>query len=165
MSTLPNDAESHEDPGPRTIRFWLGLLVVIMLIVQVGSVTWAWSEWYHADLTDSKAMHFYTHWFVVALVTALLAMLFIVGGAGLILNFSWAWRIIFLGAILQILATVCLQLWEATLVESLIEEAGKHPPGRGWMTAIIGVVAWNIVPVGILVLAAAGRKYAAMHRA
>jgi hypothetical protein len=97
-------------------------------------------------------MRVYWHRFAVTLLNLALAMVFIIGGAGLILNFDWAWRVIVAGAALEILATVVTQVWEA----SLLAPAG-YPPGRALLGAIIGIVAWSIVPVGIWVLGTAGR--------
>ena len=141
----------------RAVRILTGVLVMLWLFVQVGAIVVAFVQWHDTDLSDLQddpaEAALYTHRFGVALGTAVLVMLFVAGEAAIILNLGWARQLVFLAAILQILTTVGTQIWEATLP---VPEG--YPASRNIMMAFIGVVVWNILPVAILVFAAAWKQ-------
>jgi hypothetical protein len=97
-------------------------------------------------------MRVYWHRCAVAVLSLSLAMISIVGGAGLTLSLNWAWRVIAAGSVIQILVTLGTQIWEAMLVVP-----DGYPPGRGLLGALIGIIAWSILPVGVLVLSIVSR--------
>jgi len=144
--------DESDHPTARSVRYWLGLMLGLMFVVQVGAALWAYSDWSHMRPDHPDEMRVYWHRYAVTLLNLALAMVFIIGGAGLILNFDWAWSVIAAAAVIEILITIVTQVWEA----SLMVPAG-YPPGRGLLGAVIGILAWSIVPVGIWVLGTAGR--------
>jgi hypothetical protein len=75
---------------------------------------------------------------------------------GLVLGTPWAWRILLAGSVLQILFTIATQLWQATLSVELHE--GPFAGGSfGIIGAVIGILLWNVIPVGILFLSVSAR--------
>jgi hypothetical protein len=96
------------------------------------------------------------HASAVAIATASPAFVFIVGGVGLIPDSGWAWRVLAAGAALQILSTIATQIWQASI--SAERDYGISPGSSlGFVGAFIGILVWNVIPVGVLVLAVAGR--------
>jgi len=160
-------------PSARAIRIWTGLLVGIWILVLCGGVMVSYTRMdsyaqqrvrdaEQAGEAEGAALAQphepgYWHASTVALASALLAMLFLVGGVGLILGQRWAWRLLLAVAIVQIVVTIGAQVWEATLPP----EGYDLPGGElGFLGAAIGILLWNVVPVGILILAAAaGRSH------
>jgi hypothetical protein len=152
MSQTASDGAAQESPTARAVRFWLGLLVVLMFCAQIGAGIWGYVDWSRARPDHLDQMRVYWHRFAVAVLSLSLAMISIVGGAGLTLSLNWAWRVIAAGSVLQILVTLGTQIWEAMLVVP-----DGYPPGRGLLGALIGIIAWSILPVGVLVLSIASR--------
>ena len=148
--------EEADNPTAHTVRSWLGLLVVILFVIQVSASGWAYAEWYHTRTGNVHDMQVLWHRFAVAMGNSMVAMITLAGGTGLILNARWAWRTVATAAVLQILVTVATQLWEG-----LMPVPEGYPPERGLMGALIGIVAWNIIPVAVLTLSVAGRPRAA----
>jgi len=159
-------------PSARALRVWAGLLVAIWILILCGAVgvsyirvdTYAQDRARGLEPPDEVGAEAasdaheagYWHASAVALASALLAMLFLVGGVGLILGQPWAWRLLLVVAAVQMVVTVATQVWQAILPS----EAGSLPGGElGFLGAAIGILLWNVVPVGILLLAsAAGRR-------
>lgn len=159
MSQNQSEVTQGGSPSLRALRIWTGLLVAVLLVIQMVAVCVTYTELrshvqrleYDAELPDAPGI--YWHRLTVAVGGAVLAMVFIVGGVGLILDLAWVWRLILVGAAVQIVSTVATQVWQATLPAS-----GWDAPGMGAVGAVIGILIWNVVPVGILILAIAGRK-------
>jgi len=159
-------------PGARAIRIWAGLLVGIWILALCGAVMVSYirvDSYVQQRVRDAEPAGEaegaalaqphepgYWHASTVALASALLAMLFLVGGVGLILGQRWAWRLLLAVAIVQIVVTVGTQVWQAALPP----EGYDLPGGElGFLGAAIGILLWNVVPVGIVILAAsAGRS-------
>jgi len=139
---------SGNGPSGRAVRVWLGLLVAIWVLVQVVAIIVCYFL-----MTEKTLIHgaFYRV-YATALVTAALAMLFVVGGVGLILNRLWGQRTILVGACLQITLTVATQVWEVFTPLSDQPSVISGPLG-----APLGILLWNIIPFGILILAAAAK--------
>ena len=149
---------------------WTGLLVAVWILIQIAAVmvSFAQSEGFRyraRDATANMSAHEpdmagtragYWHASAVAAGTAALAMVFIAGGTGLVLAARWAWWVLKGGAVLQILFTVATQVWQATLPEHV--DAGPLTGGSlGVMGAVIGILLWNVIPVGILILTLSAR--------
>ena len=133
-------------PSGRAVRVWLGLLVALWILVQVVAIIVCYFL-----MTEKTLIHgaFYRV-YATALATAALAMLFVVGAVGLILNRPWGQRTILVGACVQIALTVATQV---------LEVFTPMPNGDGLLhgplAAPLGILLWNVIPVGILILAAA----------
>jgi hypothetical protein len=158
MSSLPSVPSPDAQPAARTVRMWTGLLVTLWVLGLIGAVITVYSEEFlrygpHESaehrMADPVVMARYWHDMAVAVASAALAMVFIIGGTALILNCSWYRRVLLAGAVLQILATAGTQVWE-----SLLPGAGPAMPGRAFLGALIGILLWNVIPVGILILVA-----------
>ena len=141
---------SGNGPSGRAVRVWLGLMVALWVLVQIIAVFVCYFLMW-GPLKGEPRVVFYRV-YATALATASLAMLFVVGGVGLILNRSWARRTILFGACLQIAVTVATQVWEvfAPLPNG---EGVLHGP----LAAPLGILLWSVIPVGILILAAAAK--------
>ncbi|MCX5655244.1 MAG: hypothetical protein NTY65_11405 [Planctomycetota bacterium] len=164
-----HDASQQSQPSRRALRMWAGLLVAVWLLIQMAAVMFSYvqsasfrereysNHRYHANDFDPAAIRAgYWHSSTVALGTAALATVFIVGGVGLVLGTPWAWRILLAGSVLQILFTIATQLWQATLSGDLHE--GPLAGGSlGIIGAVIGILLWNVIPVGILFLSVSAR--------
>jgi len=135
-------------PSGRAVRVWLGLLVALWVLVEIVAVVVCYFQ-----MTEKTLIHgaFYRV-YATALVTAALAMLFVAGAVGLILNRPWGRRTILLGACLQIAVTVATQVWEAFTPLPDQPSVISGPLG-----APLGILLWNVIPVGILILAAAAK--------
>jgi len=149
MTASPSD-ESSDRPSRYALRLWAALLVSLWIQAQGRAVVFACMQ---AASCARLGQHAH-YWYALALAvgTAALAAVFIAGGVGLVREARWTWRILVIGAGLQILFTVATQVWEAALPPRL----GFHilfegPPGM--MGAVMGILIWNVLPVGILLLA------------
>jgi hypothetical protein len=161
MSIAPVQQESEALYHDKTVRMWTGLLVAVWVLALMVAVFYIYSSEFAKYDYDSQQQrladpvmpaHFW-HAMVVALFSASLAMVFIVGGVALILNRGWSRHVLLAAAILQILVTIATQVWQAMLY------AGKEGiPGRAFIASAIGIIIWNVIPVGILILAAARPK-------
>jgi hypothetical protein len=160
-----------QSPGARAIRIWAGMLVGIWILALCGAVMVSYlrvESYVQQRVRDAEradeaeeatvpAPHEpgYWHASTVALASALLAMLFLVGGVELILGQRWAWRLLVGVATVQMAVTVGTQVWQAALPP----EGHDLPGGElGFLGAAIGILLWNVVPVGILILAAAAGR-------
>ena len=165
MTEVPPQSSLGVQPSRRAVRLWTGLLVAIWLLVQIAAVMFSFAQsagFREQELRAGTALQEqgfdgrgtragYWHASAVAAGTAALAMVFIAGGAGLVLGTPWAWRVLLAGGVLQILFTAATQVWQATLPEHL--DAGPLTGGSlGVMGAVIGILLWNVIPVGILIL-------------
>jgi hypothetical protein len=160
MSATESNSLQTQQPTARAIRKWLGLLVAVWLGVQITatfiSYFTAASQFDAGNRSVGQVgVHraAYVQASAVAIATASLAFVFIVGGVGLILDSGWAWRVLAAGAALQILSTIATQIWQA----SIPPQRDYGLPSLGFVGAFIGILVWNIIPVGVLVLAVAGR--------
>jgi hypothetical protein len=159
MTTSPSQSTAVAGPSLRAIRMWLGLMLIVLLGLQVGGAIGGWSiaraDAYRGGYTPTPYHSMaYWHGFTVAVSCALLAMVTVIGAVGLILDAAWAWRVAIASAALHIAVTVFTQVWEANLDY-------RQAPGDPLLGAIIGVLVWNVIPIGILVLAVAGQRRAA----
>jgi hypothetical protein len=162
------------NPSPRTVRYWLGFLVVLLLLNQIGAIAVSVSQVevrHDLDRQFGAGMTSETQgrgqvvirpidWqrFAVATATSLLAMLTMIGGVGLILNAPWGWSAVRTVAALQIISTLLTQVAEAVIKISDLD--GPQRVLFTALVAVIGVVLWNIIPVGVFILAGAGRPLA-----
>jgi len=163
-------------PGQRAIRMWAGLLLAFWLLLQFVAVVYCYvhggdlvrysAAYGRRDSTlDYGALAQYCwHNSAVGVGTATLAMVFIVGGVGLILGARWAWPVLIGGAGLQILFTVATQIWQATIPPLRSYDYTFHGP-PDLAGTVIGILLWNVIPLGILILSVAewrsGRREAA----
>jgi len=143
---------SGKGPSERAVRVWLGLLVAIWVLVEIVATMVCYFLMAQGPLNRGGHPAAFYRVYATALATAALAMLFVVGAVGLILNRTWGQRTILVGACLQIAVTVATQVWEvfAPLPNG---EGVLHGP----LAAPLGILLWNIIPVGILILAAAAK--------
>jgi hypothetical protein len=137
-------------PSGRAVRVWLGLLAALWVLVQMVAVVVCYFLMAEGPLSRGEHPAVFYRVYATALGTAALAMLFVVGGVGLILNRPWGPRTVLVGACLQIAVTVATQVWEAFT---------PMPNGDGLLhgplAAPLGILLWSVIPVGILILAAA----------
>jgi hypothetical protein len=137
-------------PSGRAVRVWLGLVVALWVLVQILAVVVCYVLMTQWPLKNGEHPAVFYRVYATALGTAGLAMLFVVGGVGLILNRPWGQRTILVGACLQIAVTVATQVWEVF---------APMPNGEGLLSgplaAPLGILLWSVIPVGILILAAA----------
>jgi len=147
MSGGEMNPASGNGPSGRAVRVWLGLLVALWVLVEIVAVIVCY---FHMIGPPVEPRPVFYRLYATALVTAALAMLFVVGAVGLILNRSWGQRTILVGACLQIAVTVATQVWEVFT---------PMPNGdgllQGPLAAPLGILLWSVIPVGILILAAA----------
>jgi len=137
-------------PSDRAVRVWLGLLVALWVLIQIVAVVVCYFQMAEGQLNHGGHPAVFYRLYATALATAALAMFFVVGGVGLILNRSWARRAILFGACVQIALTVATQVLEV-FTPMPNGEVVLHGP----LAAPLGILLWNIIPVGILILAAA----------
>jgi len=138
-------------PSGRAVRVWLGLMVALWVLVQIIVVFVCYFLMW-GPLKGEPRVVFYRV-YATALATAVLAILFIVGGVGLILNRAWGRRTILVCACFQIAVTVATQVWE--VFTPLPDAEGLL---RGPLAAPLGILLWSVIPVGILILAAAAKS-------
>jgi hypothetical protein len=149
MNSDEMNPASGNGPSGRAVRMWLGLLVAIWVLVQVVAIIF-----YYFLMTERALIHGACYrMYATALATAGLAMLFVVGGVGLILNRPWGPRTVLIGACLQIAVTVATQVWEVFTPLSNQPSVINGPLG-----APLGILLWSVIPVGILILAAAAKS-------
>ena len=141
-----------DGPSGRAVRVWLGLLVALWVLVEIIAVVVCYVIMVEGPPRLREHPEVFYRVYATALGTAALAMLFVVGGVGLMLNRSWARRAILFGACLQIAVTVATQVWEA--FTPLPDAEGLL---RGLLGAPLGILLWSVIPVGILILAAAAK--------
>jgi hypothetical protein len=162
-------------PSGRAVRVWLGLLLSTQFIVQFAAVDWAWQDanrfrplpavHTHGPMSLEQMLYggeannaLYWRAITVATGEALLAIVTLVAGTGLILNAAWAGRLASLMAVGQILMTVVTQAWEVMATPEFQRGFTDYQPvGFLILLGLIGTVIWSIVPVGILVLSVTGR--------
>jgi hypothetical protein len=152
MSSEEMRSVNGNGPSGRAVRVWLGMLVAIWVLVQIVAVCVCYvymTEW---PLKKGEHPDVFYRLYATALGTAALAMLFVVGAVGLILNRPWGQRTILVGACLQIAVTVATQVWEAFTPLPDAEELLRGP-----LAAPLGILLWSVIPVGILILAAAAK--------
>jgi len=142
---------SGNGPSGRAVRAWLGLMVAFWILVQVVAINVCYFLMADGPLSHGDHPAVFYRLYATALATAALAMLFVVGGVGLILNRSWGRTIVLLGAVLQIGVTVATQVWETF---APLPDRGEGLLS-GPLAAPLGILLWNVIPVGILILAAA----------
>ena len=139
-------------PSGRAVRVWLGLLVTLWVLIQMIAVCVCYFHMVEWPLKNGEHPAVFYRLYATALATASLAMLFVVGAVGLILNRPWGQRTILVGACLQIAVTVATQVWEVFT---------PLPNGDGLLhgplAAPLGILLWSVIPVGILILAASAR--------
>ena len=152
MSGGEMGSASGNGPSGRAVRVWLGLLAALWILVQVVATMVCYFLMAQGPLNRGGHPAAFYRVYATALATASLAMLFVVGVVGLILNRPWGQRTILFGACLQIAVTVATQVWEVF---------APMPNGegllRGPLAAPLGILLWNVIPVGILILAAAAK--------
>jgi len=150
MSGGEMNPASGNGPSGRAVRVWLGLLVALWVLIQIVAVVVCYFQMTEGPLRHSDHPAVFYRVYATALATAALAMLFVVGAVGLILNRPWGQRTILVGACLQIAVTVATQVWEVFT---------PMPNGDGLLhgplAAPLGILLWSVIPVGILILAAA----------
>jgi len=154
MSGGEMNSASGNGPSGRAVRVWLGLLVALWVLIQIVVVVVCYvlmSERLLLRSGEHPAVFYRVY--ATALATAALAMLFVAGGVGLMLNRSWGRRTILFGACLQIAVTVATQVWEA-----FTPMPGAEGLPRGPLGAPLGILLWSVIPVGILILAAAAHN-------
>jgi len=134
------------------VRAWLGFLVALWVLAEIVTVVVCYIHMVSGPLENGKHPDVFYRVYTTAIGTAALAMLFIVGGVGLILNRSWGRRTILLGACLQIGLTVATQVWE--IFTPLPDSEGLL---SGPLAAPLGILLWSVIPVGILILAASAK--------
>jgi len=139
-------------PTGRAVRVCLGLLVALWVLIQIVAVVVCYVLMTQWPLKNGEHPAVFYRVYATALATAALAMLFVVGGVGLILNRAWGRRTILVGACLQIAVTVATQVWEAFTPLPDQPSVISGPLG-----ALLGILLWKIIPVGILILAAAAK--------
>jgi len=142
-------AFQNQQPSALAVRLWLGLMLALWIVIQMIAIFVSYMHMMSWPLEKSEHPDVFCRVYATAMGTAVLAMLFIVVGVALILNRRWARPAIIFGACLQIVVTVATQIWEARV--PMPEASGL----TGLPAAALGIVLWNIVPVGILILAAA----------
>jgi hypothetical protein len=152
MSGGEMNPASGNGPSGRAVRVWLGLLVAIWVLVEIVAVVVCYVLMTQWPLKNGEHPAVFYRVYATALATAALAMVFVVGAVGLILNRSWARRTILFGACLQIAVTVATQVWEA--FTPLPDQASVI---SGPLGAPLGILLWSVIPVGILILAAAAK--------
>ena len=152
MSGGEMGSASGNGPTGRAVRVWLGLLVALWVFVEIVAVVVCYFLMAEGPLSHSEHQATFYRVYATALATAALAMLFVVGAVGLILNRPWGRRTILVGACLQIAVTVATQVWEVFT---------PMPNGdgilQGPLAAPLGILLWNVIPVGILILAASAK--------
>jgi len=136
-------------PTGRAVRVCLGLLVALWVLVEIVAVVVCYVLMTQWPLKNGEHPAVFYRVYATALATAALAMLFVVGGVGLILNRAWGQRTILLGACLQIAVTVATQVWEAFTPLPDQPSVISGPLG-----APLGILLWSAIPFGILILAA-----------
>ena len=141
---------SGNGPSGRAVRVWLGLLVTLWVLIQMIAVCVCYFHMTNWPLKNWEHPAVFYRLYATALATAALAMLFVVGGVGLILNRPWGQRAILVGACLQIAVTVATQILEAFTPLPDQPSVISGPLG-----APLGILLWSVIPVGILILAAA----------
>jgi hypothetical protein len=152
MSSSETSSVGGNGPSGRAVRVWLGLMVAIWILIQVVAIIVCYFLMAQGPLTRGGNPAAFYRVYATALGTAALAMLFVVGGVGLILNRPWGQRTILVGACLQIALTVATQVWE--VFTPLPNGDGLL---RGPLAAPLGILLWSVIPVGILILAAAAK--------
>jgi uncharacterized membrane protein YkgB len=138
------------------VAFWLLLLFVAVIYcymhdLDLSRASAAYAR-HNATIDAGTVAQYYWHNSAVGVGAAALGMVFIVGGVGLILGARWAWPVLVGGAGLQILFTVATQIWEATIPALRYNDYSDHG-SPGLMGIVIGILLWNVIPVGILLLA------------
>ena len=149
--TTGAELPSVSGSSKRALRIWLGLLLGVLFVFQIFSAgceyqkshDWAFSpNWLHFD---------------IALACAILAVMTVIGMAGLILGKAWAWRVIMAGAALQIFVTIVALILDLVV----IFERYSDSPEPAYLSDIIAIVVYITIsigiPVGVLVLAVVGR--------
>jgi phage-related protein len=152
MNSGEMSSAGGDGPSGRAVRMWLGLLVAFWILVQVVATIVCYFQMAEGPLSRGEHPAVFYRLYATALGTAGLAMLFVVGGVGLILNRSWGQRTILVGACLQIALTVATQVLE--VFTPLPNGEGLL---RGPLAAPLGILLWSVIPVGILILAAAAK--------
>ena len=150
MTGGETNSASGNGPSGRAVRVWLGLLVTLWVLIQMIAVCVCYFHMVEWPLKNGEHPAVFYRLYATALATAALAMLFVVGAVGLILNRSWGQRTILVGACLQIAVTVATQVWEV-FTPMPNGELVLHGP----LAAPLGILLWSVIPVGILILAAA----------
>ena len=152
MSGGEMGSASGNGPTGRAVRVWLGLLVALWVFVEIVAVVVCYVLMMQRPLETGEHPAVFYGVYATALASAALAMLFVVGAVGLILNRPWGRRTILVGACLQIAVTVATQVWEVFT---------PMPNGdgilQGPLAAPLGILLWNVIPVGILILAASAK--------
>jgi len=165
---------SGNGPTGRAVRVWLGFLLGTQFIVQIAAVGWGWQDAIrfrplpavHGHRQMSFEIMFERepnnalYWRAITLATgeALLAIVTLVAGTGLIQNAAWAGRLASLMAVGQILMTAATQAWWAMATPEVQRGFYDYQPvGFRILLGLIDAVIWSIVPVGILVLSVTGR--------
>jgi hypothetical protein len=152
MSGGEMSSASGDGPSERAVRVCLGLLVALWVLIQIVAVCVCYFLMTEGPLSHGEHQAAFYRVYATALATAALAMLFVVGGVGLILNRPWGRTLVLLGAILQIGVTVATQVWEAFAPLPNQPSVISGPLG-----APLGILLWSVIPVGILILAAAAK--------
>jgi len=141
-----------DGPSGRAVRAWLGFLVALWVLAEIVTVVVCYVVMIEGPVRLREHSEVFYRVYATALGTAALAMLFVVGGVGLMLNRPRGRTTILLGACLQIGLTVATQVWEAFT---------PLPDGEGLLSgplaAPLGILLWSAIPVGILILAAAAK--------
>jgi hypothetical protein len=171
MSRSPQTVWLSVGTKDRTVRLWMGLLLAVWLGIQIISVMVCFlnggefpkeeriaAEDYNPEQEPAKLSSAYWHSNVVAVGIASLAIVFMVGGVGMASEQPWAWRVLLVASAIQILFTVATQVWEATITPANGWGIINH--GMGVRGAIIGILLWNLIPLGIFLLAIQGGKLA-----
>jgi hypothetical protein len=160
-------ALEQQQPGKRTIRIWLGVLVTLWLMIQIGVATFSYVQTLDfrgggrpqneqmqsgRPIKDTQAGYFRTS--TLGAGTAALAVVFVAGTVGLIVAAKWARTVLAIGTCLQILFTIATQVWLAMLPEH--SDGGEAISGDsyGMMAAATGIFLWNVIPVAILIFTA-----------
>jgi len=158
MSRSPRTVWLSVGTRERTVRLWMGLLLAAWLAIQILSVLVCFGV-----LSDHQDDPLASYWHpaIVAVGIASLAIVFMVGGVGIASEQPWSWSLLLVAAAIQIVFTVATQIWEVTLPRGMIWTHVNS--SEKYLGAVIGILLWNIVPIGILLLAIQGRKLARIY--
>ena len=155
--TASNAGGPPKAAGDLAVREWGGFVVVSWVLLQIAAVLYCRGQIYDyygkADLEE-----YYRYSWVVGAGTAVLALAFMVGVFGLIPGARWPWRVFTIGAGLQILFTVGTQIWQLMIPALRGKESLLGDGSSGVIGAIMGILLWNVLPAGILILALGAQR-------
>jgi hypothetical protein len=142
---------------------WLGFQVVSVMVCFMSAQRLSEeqriaAEGYNPQHDAAGLRAAYWHSAILAVGVASLAIVFMVGAVGLAGEAPWAWRVLLATAVVQIAFTVATQVWEAT--KAPLKDGPVMGHEMGVLGAVIGILLWNLIPLGILLLAIQGGRLA-----